>query len=52
MQSMPEQPTRRPRTQGQHPEPPSKQEELKAGQRYKALPDGGRMVITDGFTNG
>ena len=49
---MPEQPTRRPRTQDQPPEPPSKEEKLQAGQHYKALPDGGEMIITDGFTNG
>ena len=49
---MPEQPTRRPRTQAQQPEEPDKKEELQPGQHYKGLPDGGQMIITDGFTNG
>ena len=49
---MPEQPTRRPRTQAPDPEPPAKELELLPGQHYKALPDGGQMIITDGFPNG
>ena len=51
MQSMPEQPPRRPRTQAQQPEEPNKKEELLPGQHYKPLPDGGQMIITDGFPN-
>ena len=49
---MQEQPTRRPRTQAQAPESPAKEVELLPGQHYKPLPDGGKMIITDGFTNG
>ena len=52
MPSVPEQLTRRPRTQEQQPDKPVKEEELQPGQHYKALPDGGKMIITDGFTNG
>ena len=48
MQSPQEQPTRRRR---QQPEQQSDKKELKAGSRFRPLPDGGQMIITDNFIN-